>query len=76
MLREELKRLAGEIFKLFAFSVAVGCILVVALHLFCFWFFGTRISVGEPNILLAFFEFLLVAIGGLFFIIIWKKNMK
>lgn len=64
MPKEELKRMAGEIFKLFAFSVAVGCILVVASHLFCFWFFDTRVSVGEPNRLLAFFEFLLVAIGA------------
>jgi len=71
-----LKEIGNTLLVGFTFAVALGSIVAIDFHLFLFWFFGVRISVGEPNRLFAIFEFLVIALGGLATLIMWIKVAK
>lgn len=71
-----LKEIGNTLLVGFTFAVALGSIVAIDFHLFLFWFFGVRVSVGEPNRLFGLLEFLVVALGGLSTILMWRKVAK
>lgn len=71
-----LKEIGSILFVGFTFAVAMGSIVAIDFHLFLFWFFGERISVGEPNRLAGLIEFVIVFLGGLATLMMWRKVAK